>query len=686
MERIARKVTIHRKLVVGIFLVLTCICAVLMTKVKVNYTLADYLPEDAESTVALKVMDKEFHAAVPNERVMIYDVTLPEALEYKEQLEAIDGVDAVMWLDDVVNLKEPLETQDKDTVQSYYRDGNALFTVTVHKGKEMDATNAVYELIGEENAVDGDAASNAFSQKISVKESMNAMMILVPLIIVILLLTSSSWIEPVLFLATIGISVLINMGSNFFLGEISYITQAISPILQMAVSLDYAIFLLHNFEEQRKLTDDVESAMVKAMHLAFPSVAASAATTLFGFMALMFMRFRIGSDLGLNLVKGIIFSYLSVMVFLPALTLLCCGLIDRTKHRKLIPELKRAGGVLLKLRIPAFIVVLLLIVPCYLAQARSNFIYGMGEANAAMKLGQDSRKINEVFGQSTSVVLLVPKGDMAKELLLSRELEKMDHVNSVVSYAVSVGSTIPPGYLDSRILDNFYSEHYARIVVDTDTKEEGKEAFDLVSKIRKTAGSYYSEYYSCGQSTNLYDMKQVVSSDTKLVNGIAIAAIALVLFLTFKSLLIPVILLFIIEAAIWINLSVPYFAGNSLVYIGFLVINTVQLGATIDYAIFITSNYMNRRKEMGKKEAITGVLNRNLIAIMTSALILASAGFCLKLTSSNPIVAELGLLLGRGTFLSLAMVAVILPMLLLLLDKAIGAVTYHCTFYREVKK
>ena len=181
-------------------------------------------------------------------------------------------------------------------------------------------------------------------------------------------------------------------------------------------------------------------------------------------------------------------------------------------------------------------------------------------------------------------------------------------------------------------------------------------------------------------------MKQVVSSDTKLVNGIAIAAIALVLFLTFKSLLIPVILLFIIEAAIWINLSVPYFAGNSLVYIGFLVINTVQLGATIDYAIFITSNYMNRRKEMGKKEAITGVLNRNLIAIMTSALILASAGFCLKLTSSNPIVAELGLLLGRGTFLSLAMVAVILPMLLLLLDKAIGAVTYHCTFYREVKK
>lgn len=686
MERIARMVTGHRKLVVGAFLVLSCICAVLMTKVRINYTLADYLPEDAESTVALGLMQDEFNEAIPNGRVMVRDVSIAEALEYKEKLEQIDGVDSVMWLDDVVNVKEPLATQDVKTVEAYYKDRNALFQVTFSKGMEMDATNEVYELIGEDNAVDGDAAANAFSQKISVKESMNAMMILIPVIIVILLLTSSSWAEPILFLATIGISVLINMGSNIFLGEISYITQAISPILQMAVSLDYAIFLLHNFEEQRKLTEDVERAMVRAMKLAFPSVAASAATTLFGFMALMFMRFGIGSDLGLNLVKGIIFSYLSVMVFLPALTLLCYRLIDRTKHKKLVPELHRAGNVLVKIRVPAFILVLLLIVPCYRAQARSNFIYGMGEANAALKLGQDSAKINQVFGCSTSIVLLVPKGDTAKELLLCSELDKMEHVNGIVSYVTSVGDTIPPGYLEEKIVANFYSENYARIVVNTDTSEEGEEAFALVEKVRNLAEKYYEESYSCGQSTNLYDMKQVVSSDTKLVNGIAVLAIAFVLLLTFKSLLLPVILLFIIEAAIWINLSVPYFAGNSLVYIGFLVINTVQLGATIDYAIFITGNYITRRKEMGKKEAMQGVLNKNLIAIMTSALILASAGFCLKFTSSNPIVAELGLLLGRGTFLSLAMVAAILPMLLLLLDRAIGATTYHAAFYKGVEK
>lgn len=686
MERMARMITGHRKLVVGIFLVLACLCAVLMTQVKVNYTLIDYLPEDAQSTTALTLMQDEFHEAVPNERVMVENVTAVQALEYKAALEAIDGVDSVMWLDDVVNLKEPLEMADPETVEAYYKEGNALFNVTIHKGKEMDATLAVRELIGEENALDGDAASNAFSQEISVKESMNAMLILIPIIIVILLLTSSSWIEPVLFLAAIGISVLVNMGSNVFLGEVSYITQAISPILQMAVSLDYAIFLLHNFEEQRRHTEDAELAMVRAVKLAFPSVAASAATTLFGFMALMFMRFRIGSDLGLNLVKGIVLSYLSVMVFLPALTLLCCRLIDRTKHRKLLPELKGAGTLLLKIRVPALILVLLLVIPCYKAQSKSSFIYGMGEANAAMKLGQDSRKINEVFGRTASTVLLVPKGDPARELLLSAELEELEHVNSVVSYVTSVGNTIPPGYLDREIVENFYSDHFARIIVNADTSEEGEEAFSLVEKVRNTTAAYYDEAYSCGQSANLYDMKQIVSSDTKLVNGLAVAAIGLVLFLTFKSLLLPLLLLFIIEAAIWINLSVPYFAGNSLVYIGFLVINTVQLGATIDYAIFITNNYLGRRKSMGKIEAVKEVLNRNLIAIMTSALILASAGFCLKLTSSNPIVAELGLLLGRGTFLSLAMVAAILPMLLLLFDRAIEATTYHAAFYREVKR
>ncbi len=686
LERLARKVTEYRKSVVITCLILTGLCGFLALNVNTNYSLSDYLPEESESTTALNLMQKEFHQIIPNERVMLRNVSVSEALDYKDKISAIDGVEMVMWLDDMANLKIPVDSLPKEMTDAYYKDGNALFQVAVAKGKELPATEEIFKLIGDHNHIDGEAATNATSQNSSVKESLNAMMILTPVIIIILLLVSSSWIEPALFLLTIGISVLINMGSNILPGEVSYITQSISPILQMAVSLDYAIFLLHCFEEQRKVIPDRNEAMVKAICQAFPSVAASAATTLFGFLALMFMRFRIGADLGLNLVKGIIFSYLAVMIFLPALTLLCCNLIDKTTHRKLIPERKGAGSILLKLRIPALILVLLLLIPCYRAQEHSDFIYGMGEANAAMKLGHDNLVINEHFGRSISTVILIPKGNKAAELLLCEDLEKMEHTTSVLSYVSTVGNTIPSEFLDEKISGNFYSENYARIIVNSDTKEEGAEAFDYVKNVRAKVSKYYDESYTTGQSAVLYDMKQVVESDTKIVNGIAILAIALVLLLTFKSLSLPVILLFIIETAIWINLAVPYFTGMSLVYIGFLVINTVQLGATIDYAIFITNNYMNNRKKSGKIQSIAKVLDNNLIAIMTSALILASAGFCLKLTSTNPIVADLGMLLGRGTILSLLMVSIVLPALLLIFDCVICRTTLRANFLKEEKQ
>lgn len=687
MEWFARKITGHKKFVTFIFTALACLCGILMIKVKVNYSLADYLPPDAESTVTLNVMQEEFNEAIPNERVMVQNVSIQEALEYKEKLKAIDGVEAVMWLDDMVNLKQPIDYLDPLITGGYYKNGNALFQVTVAKGREMKTTDEIYKLIGEENAVDGEAATNAFAQKSSFRESMSAMMILIPVVVVILSLMSSSWIEPILYLATIGISVLINLGSNIFLGEISYITQSISPILQMAVSLDYAIFLLHCFDEERAETDDVETAMVKAMQRAFPSVSASAATTLFGFLALMFMRFKIGSDLGLNLVKGIIFSYIAVMVFLPALTLLTYKWLDKTRHKKLLPEFTTFGKFLMKIRIPALILLLIIVVPCYRAQERSNFIYGMGEANQEMKLGQDNRKINEIFGRATATVALVPKGNIAKEKELAQKFHQLPQVTAVISYADTVGTTIPEGFLDEKLVRNFYSDNYARIIVSSDTAEEGEEAFALVEQIRDLTAEYYDEHYSTGQSAVLYDMKEVVSHDTKLVNTVAILAIGLVLVLTFKAWipLLPLLLLFVIEAAIWINLAIPYFMGQSLVYIGFLVINTVQLGATIDYAIFITNNYTLMRKKYKENDAASEVLSHNLAAIMTSAVILASAGFCLKFTSSNPIVADLGLLLGRGTIFSFLAVAAILPMLLILFDKAIGATLANSDFYKEDK-
>ena len=309
-------------------------------------------------------------------------MSLQEALDYKAKLNSIDGVSDVLWLDDVIDLKEPLAMADSETVASYYKDGTALISFTIRNGDEVTITDKIYTLIGEQNALSGNAVDRAAMQQLTGNETGNAALIFVPVIILILLLATGSWLEPILYLGAIGISVLINMGTNLIFGQISFMTNAVSPILQLAVSLDYAIFLLQSFEDYRKQTDDVGEAMRLAMKRAFSSIAASAATTLFGFLALVFMKFQIGSDLGITLVKGIVLSFISVMVFLPALTLVTYKWIDKTRHKRILPEFRHIGKVVSKVRIPALILVALLIVPSFLAQGKNNFTYGTSTLSA----------------------------------------------------------------------------------------------------------------------------------------------------------------------------------------------------------------------------------------------------------------------------------------------------------------
>lgn len=338
MDGFTRGVTRHRRPVIAIFLICAVVCAVLFLGVEVNYDLTDYLPEDAESTVALDLMMEEFGSGVPNTRVMAVDLTLAEALELKEEIARVPGVTDVMWLDDVEDITTPVELMDEATVSQYWKDGKALYSVTIESGREVEATDSIYEIIGDSGAISGEAASTASMQKLAVSEVIGAAAVLVPLIIILLLLTTTSWIAPLLFLITIGVAVLINMGTNVVFGEISFVTQSVSPIMQLAVSLDYAIFLLNSFERHRREVPDPEEAMRMAIKESFSSIAASAATTVFGFLALIFMRFGIGSDLGLNLVKGVVLSYISVMVFLPALSLSCMKLMDKTRHKRIIPS------------------------------------------------------------------------------------------------------------------------------------------------------------------------------------------------------------------------------------------------------------------------------------------------------------------------------------------------------------
>ena len=676
MDYLANAIIRHRRVVLIVFIVAAVICALLFPTVVVKYNMVEYLPQDAQSTKALRLLSEEFTGALPNADVTARGVSLIEALLLKHELAELEHVSKVMWLDDVSDLRQPLEMGNADIIEGFYKDGNAYYSVVVMKGNEKEGIREINSLLGDRGSVTGEAAEIEFVQSATGTEVKNCMIILLPLILLILIVSTTSWIEPLLFLAAIGVSVVINMGTNAFFGGVSFLTNAVTPILQLAVSLDYAIFLLHSFGRHRNSGVGVDAAMREAIRESFSTVAASASTTLFGFMALLFMDFRLGADLGLSLAKGIVFSFISVTIFLPALTMCVYKSIDKTRHREIMPQFSNIQNILRKVAAPAVIIVILIIVPCFMGQSKTDFLYGYQAAFDKMT-GQNSSDDQ----RSTAMVLLVPRGDVVKEELLSGDLLALPHVTSVLSYAQTVGTGIPPEFLDSSITDQFYSENFARLIVYTNTPQEGDEAFATVEEITAAASKYYTDgVYSAGQSANLYDIKTVVRKDNVSTSFIAIIAIFIVLLATFKSAILPFLLLLTIEAAIWINLSIPYFTGTSINYVGYLVLNTVQLGATVDYAILLAMTYMRNRRSMPKKEAVHKALGSSFRSILVSAATMAMAGFTLAWTSSNPLIADIGKLLGRGTLLSMVMVLLFLPTMLTLFDKVISKTTYKADF------
>lgn len=687
MDAIASFVIKFRKKILIVFTVLALISAVLIPLVSVNYNMVDYLPAGAQSTKALEIMEEEFSGNIPNTSVLVHNVSLPQSLEYKKQLMDIQGVEDVIWLDDIADIRQPLETMDSSTVEGYYKNGHALFSVTVREGMEAETVGKIRELIGENNAVTGQAADSADMQHATSKEVGRAIAILLPAIIIILLLSTTSWLEPLLFLITIGIAVLINMGTNIFFGEVSFITNSISPILQLAVSLDYAIFMLHSFSAYRDKYDDVECAMRHAIRSSMSTIIASAATTLFGFIALTFMKFGIGMDLGINLAKGIVFSFLSCVIFLPALMLSVYKLLDRVKHRSFLPSFKNVNAILSKLMLPATLFVIIAIVPSFLGQKHTEFMYGNGNTDPNTINGHNRIVVIEEFGETTSMVLLLPTEDMAIETALCKEIESHKQVNSVMSYTNTVGNVIPKDIIDEDVSNQFYSDNYTRIIINVATPDEGELAFQTVEEITEITKKHYGEdIYSMGQSANLFDMKNIVQKDNKIVSLIAIISIFAVLVITFKSGSLPLLLLLTIETGIWINLAIPYFTGTPINFLGYLVINTVQLGATIDYAILLTTTYMGNRKSMPKKQAMDVTMASAFPSILVSASTLAIAGFTLYLTTSTTAVADIGLLLGRGTILSAMMVLCFLPAMLKIFDKIIAKTTHKAEFYVESKQ
>lgn len=687
MNVIADKVLKYKKTVLLCFIISAIACLFLKQRVVVNYNLADYLPDDAKSTIALEVMNESYTTKTPNVRIYIKDVSVVEAIAYKEKMAHIEGVESIEWLDDSVDMTQPLETLDQDTVAKWYVDRGALYSLVISEDEPVKVLEDIREIIGEDGAMTGEAVTTAAATVSTATEIPMIMGFVVPMIFIVLLVTTSSWFEPVLFLATIGVSIALNAGTNILFGEISFITNSTSNILQLAVSMDYAIFLLHRFAEFREEGMSVQEAMHQAMIKASSSIFSSGLTTFFGFIALTLMSFKVGPDMGIVLAKGIIFSLLSVLFFLPVLAMYTYKWIDKTHHRSFMPSFNKIAKLATRVRTGILILVFLLVVPCFLAQQQTNFMYGASGMNTPQsQVGQEKALINETFGQSNTFALMVPKGEWGLEKELSTALSKVPEVSSVVSIVDVVGSEIPVEYLPEDEASKLISKDYSRFIITATVEEESEQTFEFVAKIREMVQSYYGDdYYFAGGSVSTYDIKETVTTDNLWVNLVAICAIGTVLLFTFKSLSLPVILLLTIEASIWINLSIPYYSGVSLNYIGYLVINSVQLGATVDYAILFAESYLHHRKSVSKYEAATRAITETAPSILTSGGILCIAGANIGIISTNVVISQLGVLIGRGGFISVILVLLFLPALLVLFDPIIEKTTLKTKFYGEQK-
>lgn len=670
MERFYDKVIRYRKFILIVFLGIFLVCALCRGLVAVNYDMNSYLPEDSASTVALDTMQAEFDGGIPNARVMVYDVTLPEALAYKEKLEAVEGVSAVSWLDDAIDIHQPLEIWDEDTVETYYKDGTALYSVTIEEDSIISAVADIRELIGEENAMTGSAVSTAIATESTVMEVRRIAIIAVVFVFLVLTLTTTSWMEPVIVLVGLGFAVIINAGTNLIFGEISFVTNAAGNILQLAVSLDYSVFLIHRFEECRMETRDPVQAMKEVLIKSTSSILSSGLTTVIGFLALALMRFRIGPDLGLALAKGIAISLITVFLFMPGLILTTYRFMDRTKHRSFVPDFKRFGSLVGRVTVPLVVLFVLLIVPAYLSSVHNDYYYGASHIfGEGTQLGDDTRKVQEVFGKGDTYVLLVPKGDTATETELNERLKELPQVTSILSFVELAGAEIPYEYLDEGTLSLLESENYSRMVLSLAVDYEGEETTAVIREIRAIAQEYYPDsYYLAGEGVSTYDLMETVTADMIKVNLIAIGAVFVVLLLTMKSVTLPVILVLTIETAIWINLSIPYYMGQSLFYIAYLIISSIQLGATVDYAILFTDRYRENRQTLGRRESVVETISNVTASVLTSGITLTVAGFLLGVGSTHGLLSQLGYLLGKGTICSLICVLFVLPGFLYLFD------------------
>lgn len=668
----------HNKLISKVVIGLVIFSIFCMPFVGVNYDLTSYLPESTASKQAIDQMEKTFGYPGTG-RIMLKDVTLYEAKQYKNQMEKVEGVDQIVWCDLTTPVYAAQEYIDYDDIDEYYRDGNAVMDVTFKEGDTSELTksaiNGIEAIIGDRGYIVGMSATHKFTQENVEKQMKMILTIAVVIIFLILLLTTDSWFEPVLFLTVMGCAVAINKGTNIFLGTISFVTNNISSVMQLATSMDYSVFLLNAYEREKEKGLPKEEAMKAGLNNTIKTVLASSLTTFCGFIVLVTMRFKMGADIGIVLAKSIICSLAMVIFLMPTLLLNWSDRIDRTAHKTLMPSFRKPARLISRISPAALVIVLLMALPTYTAQTMNNFQYGTDAVGAGpgTSIYEHTAEIDSVFGRSNLLVAIFPQEGLAKEKELVDALEEKDYVKKVMTLSSYLPDGVPESILPASITELFHKNGYTRFLIYIKTKAESDLAYRDTEEVADIINSFYpGNTYLAGNTPTTIDMENVLAKDYTNANNLAMISVFLVVMMSFRSVFMPLAAMIPIMIAIYLNMAFPYLVGENMIFIAYAVVSCIQLGATIDYAISCTENYLQIRKTgVAPREASEQMLERSLPSIITSGTILIACGYVISFASSIPAIGEVGHLVGRGAILSVVAVALLMPCLLRLIDRFI---------------
>lgn len=679
MIRIGKWITKHKNIILILTVLLLIPAAFGYVSTRVNYDVLSYLPESLETVKGQDIMVDEFGMGAFS-MIIVEDMDMKDAVKLENKLEKIDHVKDVLFYDDALDISVPTEMIPEDLRKAFFN-GDAKMMIAF-----FDSTTSTDETMGAIEKIRSTVSSHVYAsgmsgvvtdiKNLALEEMPVYVVVASVLSLIVLLITMESVVSPLIFLATIGISIVFNLGSNLFLGEISYITQALAAVLQLAVTMDYSIFLLESYEANKlRYPGDNKRAMAHAIANTFKSVSSSSVTTIAGFIALCFMTFKLGTNIGVVMSKGVVIGVVACVTILPAMILTFDKAIEKTSHKALIPSLDNVSHFIVKHHWAALIVFAILLAPAAYGNSNYEIYYNLDTSLPKdIPSAKANEQLKENFDMSSIHMILLQDGLTAKEKneMLSK-VKKVDGVKWVLGLDSIVGPNLPDSLIPDKIKTMLKTDNYELQFVCSDYASATDESNAQIHSIDKIVKSYQKKGMVIGEAPLMKDLSDVTNVDLENVNIISIAAIFIIILITFKSISIPIILVSVIEFAIACNMAVPYYTHTSLPFVASIVIGTIQLGATVDYAILMTNRYHKERtiRKRSKKDAIIIAHQTSIKSILTSGLCFFAATFGVSIYSRIDMIGAICTLLARGAVISMVVVICILPAMLWIFDGVI---------------